>query len=183
MTEKKRAAKFTLSFNPDNPHHVMAINTLNNLGRKKADFLAMLIEIAAKNPDVLYTLMMSILGKHGKTEERSASTSAERKPAKPPSVKQIAEPGTKSPVPKEMPDALKESYEPEIESWRTPGSSSTDGQKAPQENWEISLPPPVDGPEKEGAGEEEDLPEDFLEALYANVQMFDELGDADDDPF
>lgn len=48
---KKRRNIFTIGFNRDIPRHALAVDTLERLGRRKADFIARLIEVAVRNPE------------------------------------------------------------------------------------------------------------------------------------
>ena len=58
MQKKKNESTFTLSFNPSDPKHKLAIDTLNCLKRKKSAFLAALIEAAARHPEAFGLICM-----------------------------------------------------------------------------------------------------------------------------
>lgn len=58
MEKKKNESTFTLSFNPSDPKHRLAIDTLNCLKRKKSAFLAALIEAAARHPEAFGLICM-----------------------------------------------------------------------------------------------------------------------------
>ena len=59
MKQKNRANIFTISFKPDVPRHALAMDALNTLGRRKADFLSRLIEAAARNPEAFQMVLSS----------------------------------------------------------------------------------------------------------------------------
>lgn len=179
MKQKNRANIFTISFKPDVPRHALAMDALNTLGRRKADFLSRLIEAAARNPEAFQMVLSSGVPpiEPGMADKLSSlykdrpnyqecSRKKETKISKP-------QPSVISPP---MPEEVKEKAVEPMPSPEPEKSTADPVSPVPTERQKPKPVKPV-----ETIDDSDDIPDELKKTFLENLMYFDDLGDDEED--